>query len=56
VAADLRKQPGVEVAVERGGLGELTVLVDGREVVSSSRFWYPNPWRVMKRAREAVRG
>ncbi len=51
----MRKEPGVEVTVERGDLGELSVWVDGREVVRSSRFWYPNPWNVLKRARDAVR-
>jgi len=56
VAAELRKQPALDVTVQRGGLGELTVLVDGREIVNSSRFWYPNPWTVMRRVREAVRG
>jgi len=56
VAAELRKEPAVDVTVQRGGLGELTILVDGREIVDSSRFWYPNPWTVMRRVREAVRG
>jgi hypothetical protein len=56
VAAELRKQPAVDVTVERGSLGELTVWVDGHEIVNSSRFWYPNPWTVMRRVREAVRG
>ncbi|HYR51059.1 MAG TPA: hypothetical protein VET83_00435 [Candidatus Dormibacteraeota bacterium] len=49
------KKEGAEVTLERGGMGELTVWVDGREVVRSHRMWYPNPWSVMKRVREAVR-
>ena len=52
----MRKEPGVEVTVERGDLGELSVWLDGREIVSSSRFGYPNPWSVMRRVRAAVRG
>jgi hypothetical protein len=56
VAAEMKKEPGVLVTMEQGGLGELSVSVDGREVVSSKRFWYPNPWSVMRRVREAVRG
>jgi hypothetical protein len=51
----MRKEPGVEVTVERGDLGELSVWLDGKEIVSSSRFGYPNPWRVMRRVRDAVR-
>ena len=51
----MRKEPGVEVTVERGDLGELAVWVDGREVVRSPKFWYPNPWKVLRRVREAVR-
>ena len=50
----MRKIPGVEVTVERGGMGELAVWVDGREVVRSRKFWYPNPWNVLRRVREAV--
>ncbi len=56
VAAAMRKEPGVEVTMERGGPGELSVTVDGLEVVKSRRFWYPNPWSVMRRVRGAVRG
>ncbi|HEY2925215.1 MAG TPA: hypothetical protein VGJ98_09660 [Candidatus Eisenbacteria bacterium] len=51
----MKKESAVEVTVERGGMGELSVWVDGREVVKSNRFWYPNPWRVMSRVRAAVR-
>ena len=51
----MRKEPDVEVTVERGRLGELVVLLDGREIASSSRFGYPNPWGFIRRVREAVR-
>ena len=56
VAAEMRKEPGVLVTSERGGLGELSVTVDGREIVNSNRFWYPNLWSMMRRLRRAVRG
>jgi hypothetical protein len=56
VAAEMKKEPGVQVTMERGGTGEFSVSVDGHEVVRSKRFWYPNPWSVMRRVREAVRG
>jgi len=55
VAAEMEKE-GAQVTLERGGVGELTVSVDGREIVRSKRFWYPNPWSVMRRVRNAVRG
>jgi len=51
----MKKEPGVEVTMEKGRMGELTVTVDGREVASTSRFGYPNPWSFMRRIREAVR-
>jgi hypothetical protein len=54
VAAALRRESGVRVETVRGGLGEFTVLVDGRETIRSSRFWYPNPWAVLKRVREIL--
>jgi hypothetical protein len=49
------KKEGAEVTLEAGSVGELSVWVDGREVAKSSRFWYPNPWSLIRRAREAVR-
>jgi len=55
VAAEMKKE-GAEVTLERGGVGELTVSVDGREIVRAKRFGYPNPWSVMRRVRNAVRG
>jgi predicted Rdx family selenoprotein len=54
VAAEMKKE-GADVTLERGGIGELSVSVDGREVVRSKRYWYPNPWGVMRRVRDAVR-
>jgi len=55
VAAAMKKE-AAEVTLEHGGLGELTVSVDGREVVRANRFGYPNPWSLMRRVRNAVRG
>jgi predicted Rdx family selenoprotein len=54
VAAEMKKE-GADVTLERGGIGELSVSVDGREVVRSKRYGYPNPWSVMRRVRDAVR-
>ena len=52
----MKREPGVTVEMERGAMGELTVTVDGREVVRSRHFGYPNPWSVMRRVRAAVSG
>jgi hypothetical protein len=51
----MKKEPGVEVTMEKGRVGELNVTVDGREVASTSRFGYPNPWSFVNKVREAVR-
>ena len=47
VAAQLSRDPNLEVRREKGGLGELRVAVDGLDVVDSSRFWYPTPSSVL---------
>jgi hypothetical protein len=54
VAAALRRESGVRVETVRGGFGEFTVLIDGAEAIRSSRFWYPNPWTVLKRVRQLL--
>jgi len=51
----MKREPGVEVTMEKGSVGELIVTLDGREVARSSRFGYPNPWSFLKKVREAVR-
>lgn len=48
VAAKLEAERGVEVATVKGGFGEFTVLIDGREAVKTSGLWYPNPSNVVK--------
>ena len=39
----------------KGGLGELRVAVDGRDVVDSNRLWYPSPRSVVDRVRAHLR-
>jgi hypothetical protein len=56
VAADLKKERGVEVEMVRGGLGELSVSIDDRKVVNTNRFWYPTPGSVLKKVRVALAG
>ena len=41
LAARLRSECEADVATLAGGIGEFTVLVEGREVVKASRLWYP---------------
>ena len=54
MAAELKKEEGVEVETVRGGLGELSVAIDDRTVYKPSRFWYPTPGGVLKKVRAAL--
>jgi hypothetical protein len=54
VAADLSQEPNVRVETIKGGLGELSVGVDGSKVFESSRLWYPTPGGVIKKVRAAL--
>ena len=57
VAAALKKDDGgVQVETVKGGLGEFTVLVDGRKVISTNRLWYPNPGKVVRTVRALLVG
>lgn len=55
MAAELKKEVGVEVETVRGGLGEFSVLVDDRKVVETSRFWYPSPGKVVQKVRASLK-
>lgn len=54
MAAKLKSEGGVEVETVRGGLGELSVSIDGRKVVDTNRFLYPLPGGVLKKVRAAL--
>jgi hypothetical protein len=54
VAAQLKKENGVEVETVRGGFGELSVSIDDRKVVDTNRLWYPTPGSVLKKVRAAL--
>lgn len=54
VAAKLKQEENVQVEMERGGLGEFSVTVDGEKVVKTNRLLYPNPSSVVKRVRTAL--
>jgi hypothetical protein len=50
----LRQEPGVEVELVDGNRGELTVLVDGREVARKGLLFKPSVEKVLKAVREAA--
>jgi len=47
VAARLGKRGDVRVEMKAGGLGELRVEADGRDLYAAGRFWYPLPGTVL---------
>jgi hypothetical protein len=54
LAAALKEEPGVEVELRDGDRGELTVLVDGREVARKGLFFKPSVEQVLAAVREAA--
>ncbi|MFN2513600.1 MAG: hypothetical protein ABR568_19545 [Pyrinomonadaceae bacterium] len=54
VAADLSKESDLTVETVKGGLGELSVDLDGSKVFEGSRLWYPTPGGVIKKVRAAL--
>ena len=55
-AAELGKDPNVEVQLVNGGIGEFAVVVDGQKIHDSWRWGYPNLGKIMKKARAAISG
>jgi hypothetical protein len=54
VADALRREPGVDVEVVNGNLGELTVQVDGKTVAKKLLFFFnPSVEKVVNAVREA---
>jgi len=51
VAAELRKEPEVQVETIKGKLGEFSIFIDGQQVVTTNRLWYPNPAKVVNQVR-----
>ena len=54
MAAELRQDSNAEVKTVTGGLGELSVDVDGKRIYTGSRVWYPTPTSVINKVREAL--
>ena len=55
VAAELEKERNVRVERVKGGLGELSVSVNGHKVYNSNPLWYPTPGAVLNKVRRALR-
>ncbi|HEY7328657.1 MAG TPA: hypothetical protein VH592_13515 [Gemmataceae bacterium] len=49
----MKQEPGVEVSLADGSRGELTVLVDGREVAKKGLLFKPSVEKVLSAVREA---
>ncbi len=56
MAAQLAKDPTLQVTKQKGGLGELRVTVDGRDVVDTYRLWYATPGSVVAKVRSVLAG
>jgi hypothetical protein len=54
LAAALKQEPGVELEIVDGKRGELTVLVDGREVAKKGFFTKPSAEKVLAAVRKAA--
>ncbi len=54
MAAELRQEEDVNVEMQKGGLGELSVSIDGSRVFNGSRLWYPTSAAVLKKVRETL--
>ena len=56
VAERLRSETQSHVELRKGGLGELSVEVAGRKVVTTNPFWYPTPNSVFQRVKRSLDG
>jgi hypothetical protein len=54
VAAQLKKEPDVQIDLLKGGLVEFSVSIDGRKYIDTSRFWYSRPSRVLDKVRALI--
>ena len=51
MAAQLATDPTLAVHRQKGALGELRVVVDGRDVVDTPALLYPSPRSVVQKVR-----
>lgn len=55
VAARLRNETDAQVELVKGGLGEFSVDIDERKVISTNRLLYPRPSKVGRKIRELLK-
>ena len=55
VAAELGREEHVTVETVKGGLGELSVDVNGKRIFNVNRLWYPTPTSVIKKVRSVLK-
>ena len=54
VAANLKNEKELSVEVVKGGLGELSVTLDGERIYGANPLWYPMPSGVIRKVRAAL--
>ena len=47
VAAAFEDDNDVQAAIVKGGLGELSVSIDGKKVIDTNRLLYPRPSKIV---------
>ena len=47
MAAQFKDDSDVQVSIVKGGLGELSVSIDGKKVIDTNRLWYPRPSKIV---------
>jgi len=52
VARQLKETNDFQVETVAGGLGELTVNLDGKKIIDTNRLWYPQPSKVVPKILE----
>ena len=52
MAAELEKVSDVEITKTSGGLGELSVVIDGEKVFDSNRLWYPRTKNIVNSVKD----
>jgi hypothetical protein len=50
----MEQEMGVAVRIEAGGLGEISVHHEGKQLYDGPRLWYPTPGSVVRHVREAL--
>ena len=54
VAAQFKDDSDVQVGIVKGGLGELSVSIDGKKVIDTNRLWYPRPSKIVNDLRSLL--